>query len=78
MPPKPLPGTDAKQKVDELIEALTNPRVIEAFIKALGPVLVLTVDEALNKRLVPFRLPLVSSSGKRHHSANVTNDFKDI
>lgn len=60
MPPKPQPGADAKQKADELIEALTDPRVIERFIKVLGPVMALTVDDALNKKLVPLQTALVS------------------
>src|SRR5271157_4706294 len=48
MPPK-------SSKCDELIEALTDPRVIIALTKALGVVIAAAVDDALSKKLAPLR-----------------------
>lgn len=45
MPPK------TSTKPDDLIDALTDPRVIEALAKALSPTIRLTIEETLNARL---------------------------
>jgi hypothetical protein len=45
MPPKARPLTE------EILEALLDPKVVEALAKALSPYIALSIDEAMGKRL---------------------------
>ena len=53
-----------KSKCDELIDALTDPRVIDALTKALGSVLSRAVEETIDRKLAPLQASVADLTEK--------------